>query len=47
MENLQEEKYWRQGKQKGEQGDYSEYNFFKTSQEFNVNNFIPLLHMPT
>lgn len=30
MEKLQEEKYWREGKQKGEQSNYSYYNFFKS-----------------
>lgn len=47
MEKPQEEKYWGEGKQKGEQNDYSDYNFFKPPQEFNVNKCIPFLHMPT
>lgn len=47
MEKLQEEEYWREDKQKGEQSDYSAYFFFKSPQEFNVNNSIPFLHKPT
>lgn len=47
MEKLQEEEYWREDKQKGEQSDYSASFFLKSPQEFNVNNSIPFLHKPT